>query len=313
MRALSVIVGLAITVYVALAAYVKFNETSLVYHPGERTIQTPDAALGISPRVVRFASSDETPLVGWLVHATGPDSAAGVWVLDCHGNAGNISSYGRPRWAAWMREQGLNVFQFDYRGFGESGGSPSEQGLYRDAEAAYRFLLDSLGVPPERIVIYGHSLGSGVATHLASRVPAAGLIVEGAFTAVADRGQELYPWLPVRLLSSNDFDSVRARPASLRDGRGTQGVPHGDRRARERVRNRARALLHGHSGLRRYGDRALRAAVRAQLLRRPADIAQAAARFLVARIAPHGFTVRGLGCGGVAAHQIDVPAKHGHA
>lgn len=208
MRVLGILAGLALTVYVALAAYIKFNETSLVYHPGERTIQHPDASLGISPRIVRFASSDDTPLVGWLVYASGPDSATAAWVLDCHGNAGNISSYGRPRWAAWMRQQGLNVFQFDYRGFGESGGAPSEDGLYSDAEAAYRFLLDSLGVPPERIVIYGHSLGSGVATHLASRVPAAGLIVEGAFTAVADRGQELYPWLPVRLLSSNDFDSI---------------------------------------------------------------------------------------------------------
>lgn len=194
--------------YGGAAGYVKLQETKLVYHPGDRRVQQPDGALGIAPRIVRFASADGTPLVGWVVYAAGADSATGAWILDCHGNAGNISSFGRPRWAAWMREQGINVFQFDYRGFGESGGTPNERGLYADAEAAYAHLVDSLGVAPDRIVIYGHSLGSGVATHLATRVQAAGLILEGAFTAAADRGQELYPWLPVRLLSSNHFDSI---------------------------------------------------------------------------------------------------------
>lgn len=208
LRALAVVAMLVTAGYGAAATYVKLQETQLVYHPGERRVVLPDSALGITPRVVHFASGDGTALVGWLVFASGADSATGAWLIDCHGNAGNISSYGRPKWAAWMRQQGLNVFAFDYRGFGESGGTPHEKGLYRDAEAAYRYLVDSLGVAPERIVIYGHSLGSGVATHLASRVPAAGLIVEGAFTAAADRGQELYPWLPVRLLSTNDFDSI---------------------------------------------------------------------------------------------------------
>ncbi len=208
MKLIVALLAIAGACYVAAAVYIKVNETDLVYHPGERRIQTPTQSLGIVPRITRFTSADGTPLVGWIVYAAGADSATGAWLLDCHGNAGNISSSGRPQWAAWMREQGINVFAFDYRGFGESEGSPSEAGLYRDAEAAYRYLTDSLGVPREHIVIYGHSLGSGVATHLASRVSAAGLIVEGAFTAAADRGQELYPWLPVRLLSANDFDSI---------------------------------------------------------------------------------------------------------
>lgn len=208
MKFLWSLVALVVAGYTAAATYVKLNETDLVYHPGERQIQQPDSTLGITPRIVRFSSADGTSLVGWVIYASGADSATGTWLLDCHGNAGNISSYGRPRWASWMRAQGMNVFQFDYRGFGESAGRPFEKGLYQDAEAAYAYLSDSLGVPPNRIVIYGHSLGSGVATHLANRVQAAGLILEGAFTAAADRGQELYPWLPVRLLSSNDFDSI---------------------------------------------------------------------------------------------------------
>ncbi|MGQ0538791.1 MAG: alpha/beta hydrolase [Gemmatimonadaceae bacterium] len=208
LRTLLVLLGLAAGGYLAALGYIKLQETALVYHPEPRAVVPPADSLGIVPRFQRFLSADGTPLVGWSVVAAGPDSATGAWILDCHGNAGNISSYDRPVWAAWMRRQGLNVFAFDYRGFGASGGSPSESGLYADAEAAYRHLTETLGVAPERVVIYGHSLGSGVATHLASRVPAAGLILEGAFTSVADRGQELYPWLPVRLLSSNDFDSL---------------------------------------------------------------------------------------------------------
>jgi fermentation-respiration switch protein FrsA (DUF1100 family) len=107
-----------------------------------------------------------------------------------------------------MRDLGVNLLAFDYRGFGESGGSPSEQGVYTDAVAAYDYLRTVRGVPAERIIIFGHSLGSGVATELATRVPAAGLVLEGAFTSVVDRGQELYPWLPVRLIARNRFESI---------------------------------------------------------------------------------------------------------
>ena len=129
-------------------------------------------------------------------------------MLICHGNAGNLSDFDRPIHYAGLRELGLNLLAFDYRGYGESGGRPSEQGLYRDAVAAYRHLRETRGVPAERIVIFGHSLGSAVAVDLASRVPAAGLIVEGAFTSVVDRGQEIYPYIPVRWLAGSRFGSL---------------------------------------------------------------------------------------------------------
>ena len=103
---------------------------------------------------------------------------------------------------------GLSLLAFDYRGYGESGGAPSEQGLYRDADAAYRYLREDRGVPADRIVVFGHSLGSAVAIDLASRVPAAGLIVEGAFTSAVDRGQELYPYIPVRWIARSRFGSI---------------------------------------------------------------------------------------------------------
>ena len=111
---------------------------------------------------------------------------------------------------------GLNLLAFDYRGYGESEGAPSEAGLYRDADAAYRYLRDTLGVPPDRIVIFGHSLGSAVAVELAARVPAAGLILDGALTSVADRAQELFPFVPVRWIAREPVPIHRADRRSFR-------------------------------------------------------------------------------------------------
>ena len=146
-------------------------------------------------------------IVAWAIPAAGPDSSD-AWMLVSHGNYKDISYGGRPEFYARVRELGINVLAFDYRGFGESDGTPSERGLYADAEAAYRWLRETRGVPAERIVLFGHSLGSGVAIELATRVPSAGLIVEGAFTSVPDRGREIYPFVPTHLLASNRFESI---------------------------------------------------------------------------------------------------------
>jgi len=100
------------------------------------------------------------------------------------------------------------MLAFDYRGYGDSSGSPDEAGMYSDATASYEYLTRTLNVPANRIVIFGHSLGSAVAIELASRVPAAALIVEGAFTSVVDRGQELFPLFPVSLISTQRFPSL---------------------------------------------------------------------------------------------------------
>jgi fermentation-respiration switch protein FrsA (DUF1100 family) len=130
------------------------------------------------------------------------------WLLYCHGNGGNLGSFGYHEAWSMLRGLGLGIVAVEYRGYGESGGVPSEPGLYRDAEAAYGFLRDSLGVPPERIVFYGFSLGSAVAVDLAARLPGAALIVEGAILSVPHRGKELYPFLPVFAMARNRFASA---------------------------------------------------------------------------------------------------------
>ena len=199
--------------YLAILVVLRLSETRLLYLPGgSRTLLEPPPALGLDVRKVQLTASDGVRLVSWAMPVKG---GSGHWLLICHGNAGNISEAGRPYHYAGLRGLGLSLFAFDYRGYGESEGAPTEQGLYRDAEAAYRYLRDTLGIPPERIVLFGHSLGAAVAVELATRVPAAGLVLDGALTSVVERAQELFPYAPVRWLAANRYPSIE-RIGSLR-------------------------------------------------------------------------------------------------
>ncbi|MFN8570719.1 MAG: alpha/beta hydrolase [Gemmatimonadaceae bacterium] len=193
--------------YGTVVGVMKYREPTLVYHPAERSVPTPDAQYALKQRAVAYQSPDGNRLTAWIIPAASADSS-GLWMLICHGNYGNIGYGQRPHFYAELRDLGLNLMAFDYRGFGASEGAPSEAGLYADAQASYQYLRDSLGVPADRIVIFGHSLGSGVAIELATRVPSAGVVVEGAYTTVPSVGQAAYPWLPVNLIMSNRFASI---------------------------------------------------------------------------------------------------------
>jgi uncharacterized protein len=200
------ILASVVVAYLAILLLVRLNESRLIYAPGpERTLTPPPAQLALPVERVQFSSDDGVRLVSWVIPARDP---SGYWLLICHGNGGNLSQFGRPLHYAGLRDLGLNLFAFDYRGYGESEGVPSEAGLYRDAEAAYRYLRDTLAVEPSRILLFGHSLGSAVAVELASREPAAALILDGALTSVIERGQEVYPFLPVRWIAGSRYASI---------------------------------------------------------------------------------------------------------
>lgn len=111
-----------------------------------------------------------------------------------------------------LHEVGFNVLGFNYRGFGRNRGTPSEAGLYEDGLTAYRYLREQLGVPPQRIILAGRSLGSAVAIELATRVPSGGLLLLSAIDSVPATGARLYFWAPVRLLASQQFDSMAKAP-----------------------------------------------------------------------------------------------------
>jgi fermentation-respiration switch protein FrsA (DUF1100 family) len=201
------VVIIACVAYIAAIIGVRLMEAKLVYQPGARAVDQPAANLALDQRSLTFRAADSTLLTAWVIPAAnaGPDAP---WVLISHGNYGNIGYGGRPQFYAWFRDLGVNLFAYDYRGFGASDGAPSEAGVYSDADAAYRYLTDSLHVPPSRIILFGHSLGTGVTIELARHVAAAGMFVEDAYTSVANRGQEVFPLLPIKLIAKSRFASI---------------------------------------------------------------------------------------------------------
>jgi fermentation-respiration switch protein FrsA (DUF1100 family) len=128
-------------------------------------------------------------------------------VLFCHGNAGNVSH--RLDTLQFFRSLGLGTLIFDYRGYGRSDGSPSEKGTYRDAEAAWRHLVEQRQIPPERIVILGRSLGGAVAARLAADQRPGALVVESAFTSVPDLAARMFPVYPVHLLARIRYNTLK--------------------------------------------------------------------------------------------------------
>ena len=194
--------------YAGILWWASSHEAEMVYHPNREMLLLPDS-LGLHAEAVRARAADGVQLVGRIYRSSLPDSVA-TWVLYFHGQAKN-SSYRAP-FHAMLNRLGASVLVAEYRGFGQSGGSPDEAGVERDADAWYAYARSVLGVSPHHLIIYGHSLGTAVAIDLATRVQAAGLVVEGGFTSAVDRGQELYPLLPVSWVMKNRFDSLSKIP-----------------------------------------------------------------------------------------------------
>lgn len=188
--------------YSALLAYVYAIQDQLSYQPRREFINQP-RGYQLPATEHRLTTADGQRLFAWHIQAADSDHA--YTLLYMHGNGGNVS-YTLPALREFY-QLGLNVFVFDYRGYGQSTGQPSEPGLHTDAQAAYRYLTEELQVPPERVILYGRSLGGGVAGELATRVPAAALIIESSFRSAWSVGAEIYWYLPVRWLARNRFET----------------------------------------------------------------------------------------------------------
>ena len=137
------------------------------------------------------------------------DSTNTPWLLFLHGNRATVASRVNIVRCEQLRALRLNVIAPEYRGFGGLDGTPTEASVSRDARLGYDYLRDTLGVPAERIVIYGWSLGSAVAVNLASDVPSAAVILEGAPASLVAIGQRQYPWMPIRTVMRNPFESIQ--------------------------------------------------------------------------------------------------------
>lgn len=186
----------------------RWFEHSQVYCPSRELEATP-AALDRAFADVRFQASDGTELHGWFFPADTNSPRAKFAFLICHGNGGNISH--RLELCAALLETGASVFVFDYRGYGQSQGRAGEEGTYRDAQAAHAWLRQK-GFRGEDIIAFGESLGGGVVSELALRETLGGVVLQSTFTSIPDIGGELFPWLPVRWLSTIKYDTHRKLP-----------------------------------------------------------------------------------------------------
>jgi fermentation-respiration switch protein FrsA (DUF1100 family) len=205
MKGLAAVLLLLVAGYALLVAMLWMRQGSMLFLPSipSREMAATPAAVGLDYEPVEIETDDGELLHGWFVPA--PEERAVV--LFFHGNAGNISH--RLDSLRIFNSLGLSVLIFDYRGYGLSSGRPSEQGTYADAQAAWLHLVDTRGVSPTRIILFGRSLGGAVATWLAVQQTPRALIVESTFRSVPDLAAEIYWFLPVRRLAQIEYPVER--------------------------------------------------------------------------------------------------------
>ncbi|OYQ68006.1 alpha/beta hydrolase [Pseudanabaena sp. SR411] len=203
--------------YIGLAIALYLGQSNLVFMPSRDVIETPEI-LGIKFENIQITTRDNINLDTWFVPAKDNDLVGKGVILFCHGNGGNISN--RISYLPIFRELGLATFLFDYRGYGKSGGSPSEEGTYADVEAAWQYLTQERQIPLQKIIIYGESLGGAIASYLAQKISqpngnnnAGGLVLASTFTSISDRAAELYPFMPIRFLSRFSYNSIDRLPS----------------------------------------------------------------------------------------------------
>jgi hypothetical protein len=176
-------------------------ENALVYQPGigELLYLAPPPPI----QDVELKLADGTRIhARWAPHAHGRDV-----VLFCHGNGGNVEGWGSSVRDIHQQMQ-ASVLIFDYPGYGHSTGQPSEAGCYAAAEAAYHWLTETQKLPPDRILLWGESLGGAVAVELAVRKPHRALVLVRTFTSLPEVADDQFPLLPCSLLMANRFDSL---------------------------------------------------------------------------------------------------------
>lgn len=220
-------------VYLGVLGWLKWHEVEMVYRPVAE-LQPVASDLGLRPERLQVAGADGTRHLLW-VYRTRPATDA-PWVIFLHGNGANVSTPMNVARCHQLTLLGLNVVAVEYPGYGGSPGTPSERGMVAAGTAAWTWLTEAIGVPDRRIAIYGWSLGSGAATQVAADVGEGALILEGAFTSVADVAADAYPLLPVRWLLRDPFASAdriarTGSPLLLLHARDDEIVPfsHGER------------------------------------------------------------------------------------
>lgn len=190
-----------ILVIAVFSGFMYVNQPGMIFFPIKELRDAP-SNWGMQYEDVVLNTDDGIQLHGWFI----PKQGALKTVLFFHGNAGNISHRGES--IKIFHDLGLNVFIFDYRGYGQSKGKPSEKGLYQDARAAWRYLTETKGMTSDSIILFGRSLGGAVAAKLGTEVDAGHLILESTFSSASDMAKELFPLLSYVIYVRYDFSTA---------------------------------------------------------------------------------------------------------
>jgi len=192
--------------YVVALFLIRVFESHFIFFPN-----VPDRLAGdwnprgLGAEDVWISSMDGTRLHAWWI----PGKNARYTFLAFHGNAANIAN--RADVYRFLANTPANVLAVEYRGYGKSEGKPSESGIYRDADGAYRYLIEKKGIPPEQIISFGQSLGTAFATHLAAKEKVAGLVLEAPFPSASVVARKAFWFLPgISLLVYGQFDTGSA-------------------------------------------------------------------------------------------------------
>tara|TARA_Y100000591_G_C21797359_1_gene680101 strand:- start:692 stop:1495 length:804 start_codon:yes stop_codon:yes gene_type:complete len=209
-------------VYLLVLIYLYFFQRSLMYHPNENNYSNDKITVSIEK--IKIKTKDNIDLLGWYHEKNLKKFKT---LLFFHGNAGSLEN--RIHKLNRFDDMKINFLIIAWRGFSGNKGKPTEIGLYEDGQSAIRWLLEK-GLKEEDIIIYGESLGTGVATHLAQSKNFAGVILETPFTSMVDAAKTFYPYIPVNLLLKDKFkneDKIKNinSPILIMHGEADQIVP----------------------------------------------------------------------------------------
>ena len=188
--------------YILLLIFVFFFQRNLLYHPTlDNHIKNQSATEPTEIEKIKITTKDNIDLIGWFYNK---DLNKFKTILFFHGNAGSLEN--RTYKLNHLKKLDVNFLIIAWRGFSGNKGKPNEKGLYEDAKSAVRW-LEKKGIGKKNIVLYGESLGTGVAIEIAQHKNYAGIILESPFTSMVDMGKKYYPFFPVRLLLIDKFES----------------------------------------------------------------------------------------------------------
>jgi fermentation-respiration switch protein FrsA (DUF1100 family) len=206
--------------YLGVVVLLMLLENWLLYHPANAGLWDPPPR-ELNAVDVELVTADGVRIHGWWCPPSGWNPSQGAF-LYFHGNAGNLSHRG-PIVLEWQRALGQAVLIIDYPGYGRSEGKPNEAGCYAAADAGYLWLVENQKVPGDSITLVGTSLGGGVAVEIASRNRHRALILISTFTSIPEMAQQIYFFLPARLLVRNRFDNL----AKIAQCSGPMFIAHG--------------------------------------------------------------------------------------